>query len=1100
MSASYQIFRRSSVATVPYVSPGNNMGSIKKCPFMYAEHERIKEKHRTLASTGCSRDFCQAGRAIHTDEPRVGDNRSLEIVCQEAADFLRDLYDEGFFHGEAQFEARLQVVHAEILYGATGGIAREHKLPTRLGGNWTQTAGELEFGSRRAWRNARKCIARNHAEELKLCDLRYVTTSVEMAKELLRNAVEAFNEGRIEPTAFVFPPRTVNGRGPMIWNNQILDFAGYKMDDGTILGDPSNVDLTTAIMELGWTPPQTRGRWDLLPLVTMAEGDKPAMMEIPAPLSNLVNISHPHFPSFAALNLKWKAAPALTRLGFDIGGVQYTAAPFIGWFMDAEIGVRDLADTFRYNVLPDVVQAIGLANGKLQDGVDSLEDLPEYEQLAMLSRAQSELNYAVQWSFNQAGVTMTDSLTASKKWCKFDDEFKEKHGYRLPADPYWLAPPQGSIIPVWHRGGAPNYQPKPMISKHVQDPVKAWRRERHKWELVPGPPKLMTFSQTAAIFPRLVEKKVPEVSVTEIEDCSDDDSDTISLTSTLSEQKTIAIYFCSAGTIAEKLAKRLHKRIEALVKVSLNVTLQPRVECLNKLKATDMTADKIFLLVVSSTGKGEVPPNGSAFLRVTRLSSIEGMSFSVFGNGDSRYSATYNGAAKAVHQHMQNLGGRPLIRKVFRGDIAVDPIPYTAMNNWWNSLEPRVHDLINKDDAIVIEYGPKLEALNEKFTGVNDAVDRLVDHAKDLSFFKDAAIVAAGPAQPDPAQRSLSISINIGNTRYEDQNCIQILPLNHPSKVDRALKVLNLDGAATLDFATHEANPTYATFLTKFADLEVPFKTLDWLLKTEDSPASLMREMLSNLTVLETLELLAKTNLLSRFLANPSLLQDMILSIPLLHTRTYSVASSLSSKPTPCLTSDTNTLDIMLKRIPNGRFSSTFLTDHSTSPAKLQYRIVDSVSGPRLRHLSSRSDKPLVIVATGAGFGPVSCLLQSRIAAARCAASATPAFEKMSLFLGFHPTDIPLAKPTLDDAGKLGLVDVLYLVESNPEKKRVQDLLVREDVAGKLREKLLREKGGWVFVCASEGAAKGTRRAFQRVLGRVGNERFWEERYLEEVF
>ena len=513
--------------------------------------------------------------------------------------------------------------------------------------------------------------------------------------------------------------------------------------------------------------------------------------------------------------------------------------------MGAEIGVRDLADTFRYNALPDIVRAIGLANGKLQDGVDPIEDLPEYEQLAMLSRAQSELNYAVQWSFNQAGVTMTDSLTASKKWCKVDDEFKEKHGYRLPADPYWLAPPQGSIIPVWHRGGAPNYQPKPMISKHVKDPVKAWRRERHMWQLVSEPPKLMTFSQTEAAFPRLVDRKMAEITVTEIEDSSDDDSDAISLKSTLSEQKTIAIYFCSAGTITEKLAKRLHKRIEALVKVSLNVALQPRVECLNKLNGTDMTADKISLLVVSSTDKGEVPPNGSGFLRLTRLSSIEGMSFSVFGNGDSRYSATYNGAAKAVHQHMQNLGGRPLIRKVFREDIAVEPIPYTAVNNWWNSLEPRVYDLTNKDEALVVDYGSKLEALNETITVVNDAVDRLVDHGRALSFFRDAFTVAAQLVKADPAQRSLKLSIDIGSTRYEDHNCIQILPLNHPSKVDRALKVLKLDGAATLDLSTHEDNPTYATFLTNFADLEVPFKRLDWLLNVEDSSASLMKELLA---------------------------------------------------------------------------------------------------------------------------------------------------------------------------------------------------------------------------------------------------------------
>ena len=117
---------------------------------MTAEHQRIKEKHRTLASTGCSKDFCQAGHAIHTDEPRVGENRSLEIVCQEAADFLRDLYDEGFFQSEAQFEARLQEVHAEILYGATGGIAREHKLPTRLGGTGPKPLvnSNLGFGER----------------------------------------------------------------------------------------------------------------------------------------------------------------------------------------------------------------------------------------------------------------------------------------------------------------------------------------------------------------------------------------------------------------------------------------------------------------------------------------------------------------------------------------------------------------------------------------------------------------------------------------------------------------------------------------------------------------------------------------------------------------------------------------------------------------------------------------------------------------------------------------------------------------------------------------------------------------------------------------
>lgn len=103
--------------------------------------------------------------------------------------------------------------------------------------------------------------------------------------------------------------------------------------------------------------------------------------------------------------------------------------------MDAEIGVRNLADSFRYNVLPDIVSALDLTNCKLGHGYDIFDDLPEYEKLLLLSKAQAELSYAVNWSFKKARITMVDSLTASTKWCKFDDDFKEKNGYTLPSDP-----------------------------------------------------------------------------------------------------------------------------------------------------------------------------------------------------------------------------------------------------------------------------------------------------------------------------------------------------------------------------------------------------------------------------------------------------------------------------------------------------------------------------------------------------------------------------------------------------------------------------------------------------------------------------------------
>ena len=63
---------------------------------------------------------------------------------------------------------------------------------------------------------------------------------------------------------------------------------------------------------------------------------------------------------------------------------------------------------------------------------------------------------------------MTDSLTASKKWCRYDDDFKERNGFRLPAGkasfgvyPSCLASPN-----LRHLAGASH----PCLLTHLHDP------------------------------------------------------------------------------------------------------------------------------------------------------------------------------------------------------------------------------------------------------------------------------------------------------------------------------------------------------------------------------------------------------------------------------------------------------------------------------------------------------------------------------------------------------------------------------------------------------------------------------------------------------
>lgn len=59
---------------------------------------------------------------------------------------------------------------------------------------------------------------------------------------------------------------------------------------------------------------------------------------------------------FADLGLKWYALPAVSSLLLEIGGLEFPAVPFNGWYMSTEIGMRNLCDSYRYNISEVSVQ------------------------------------------------------------------------------------------------------------------------------------------------------------------------------------------------------------------------------------------------------------------------------------------------------------------------------------------------------------------------------------------------------------------------------------------------------------------------------------------------------------------------------------------------------------------------------------------------------------------------------------------------------------------------------------------------------------------------------------------------------------------------
>ena len=548
--------------------------------------------------------------------------------------------------------------------------------------------------------------------------------------------------------------------------------------------------------------------------------------------------------------------------------------------------------------------------------------------------------------------------------------------------------------------------------------------------------------------------------------------------------KTVAIFFCSAGTIAEKLANKLLKWMTPFVENLSYLSCKAVVEPLDCIKVSDLTPDKISLLVVSSTGHGDTPANGLAFEKMCRhlqaqnsFASTEPFKFAIFGNGDSRYTSTYNEAAYVINGLMKQVGGLPLMPGIWEGDTATETLPMRALHAWWEELKPLV---------AVKPLPPKEQKPTQDTIQQYDDQQELL-----LATLKDATLVIEAPKTVTKCDGSLLLGLNIDGETYGEMSCIQVLPCNSPTKVERALQALCVGGSDQMNLVLDGEDPTFSTFLTSFVDLELPFLEFEWLNSIPLSgQRDLNAESLSNLSVAEVLERIVSTDFVQESSRGYCLPRDICLAMPLLDMKTYSVASSLSyaSRKKDLASSTENHLQIMVKIQENGRFSDTFLND-CAPPRFLKYRIVDSKVGPQLRenHLA-----PMIVVATGAGFGPVRCLLQWRIATARNAIKA----GCISLFLGFKECDTDLVEDVIKEAQSSGILDVVEIVLSNPAKRRVYDKL--RDYSRHIRGKVVK-KQGLVFVCSGSAAAEGTKAMFEEVIG-SSVEKLIGERYLEDVF
>jgi nitric-oxide synthase, bacterial len=380
----------------------------------------------------------------------VGLNRAFsqgrDCPARGLIDDFGELPNDWCLHGGDSFAIDSLLVSAErfltLFYGENHGGApdrrlREVRREIDATGTYWHTSAELEFGAQVAWRNSARCIGRLYWRSLQVRDRRDVTAAPDIAAESIAHLREATNGGRIRPMITVFAPDAPGRPGPRILSSQLIRYAGYQTADGTVIGDPANVDLTRLASHLGWPGGQPHGRFDVLPLVVQDAGAAVTKHELPPDAVLEVDIRHPEFAWFADLGLRWHAVPVISDMYLDIGGVSYPAVPFNGWYMGTEIGSRNFGDTGRYDQLQEIARRMGLSTAS--------------DRTLWKDRAMTELNVAVLHSYSTAGVTITDHHTESDRFLRHLER-EERHGRACPADWTWIVPPAASsTTPVFHR-------------------------------------------------------------------------------------------------------------------------------------------------------------------------------------------------------------------------------------------------------------------------------------------------------------------------------------------------------------------------------------------------------------------------------------------------------------------------------------------------------------------------------------------------------------------------------------------------------------------------------------------------------------------------
>uniref|UniRef100_A0A672RMD6 Nitric oxide synthase n=1 Tax=Sinocyclocheilus grahami TaxID=75366 RepID=A0A672RMD6_SINGR len=1029
----------------------NSQANLKlwvRCPFAvhlrnYTDGSTHQDMlhHRAVKNMACNSKTCE-GSIMNPKTLIHGPSKmtpSSDDILTQASDFIDQYYKSFKIPNQTEHQARIDRVTLEIT----------------LTGSYTLTTDELAFGAKHAWRNAPRCIGRIQWANLQLFDARQCKTAKDMFNALCTHLNYATNGGNLRSAITVFPKRTDGEHDFRVWNSQLIKYAGYQMEDGSVIGDPAGVEFTQVCIHLGWKPKY--GRFDVLPLVLQANGEDPEVFDIPPELILEVPIEHPEYEWFKDLNLKWYAIPAVASMLMEIGGLEFTACPFNGWYMGTEIGVRDFCDSQRYNVLERVGQLMGLETRKLSS--------------LWKDQALVAINVAVIHSYQKNKVTITDHHSASESFMQhLETEVRQRGG--CPADWVWLVPPMsGSLTPVYHQEML-NY----ILSPFFYYQADAWLT--HKWKDEKKGLRRCKVSFKglirAVFFSQMLIKAVMAKRV-----------------------RCTVLYATETGkslTFAKKLNTMLNRAFDS------------RLVCMEDYDFSELETESLLMVVTSTFGNGESPGNGVSFKKqLFNLQHLKNtVRYSVFGLG-SRVYPQFCAFAHAVDDKLAELGAKRLTAtgegdELNGQDEAFSAWACTAFKDACEEFN------IKKQLKAVEEQSDDWDPLRYRVQHDSCTLDRVTAlsalHSKTVfpMTLKRRQKLQCAQSSRSTILVELKTDGNAEALNFAPGDHVGIFPENSPELVDGILKHLpdappvnqsfhleSLSDSKEKRWLTDERIPacTLAHALTYFIDVTTPpSQSLLRKLSTvagQEEDRKRLEALASDFQEYSTWKDFYRPTFLEVLEEFPSLKVPatfLLSQLPLLKPRLYSVSSSLDRHPNELHL----TVSVVEYHTQGGKGPLHFGTCSTwLNTIKRGHTVPCFVHRSGGFHLPEDPSTPVILIGAGSGIAPFRSFWQQRIHdMKKTGLQVSP----MTLLFGCRDSEsdhlykVETLKLRLD--GILGNVNTAYSRQPGKPKMYVQDVL-REQLSEKAVE-VLHKNAGHLYVCGGMNMARDVAGTLQDIL------------------